>query len=129
MTEKNEIKDIVAELVQVRIAIASLNPDPTITIAAYQAEKETVLAATKNLAASTARLMWATWALVGVTILLALAALGPMAAMLRGHSDDWVLYKHGGGAVGTFKTVEDCQGAIKRQPMSSDCYPRGVNPR
>jgi hypothetical protein len=129
MTEKNDIKDIVAELVEVRIAIASLNPDPTLTIAAYQAEKQTALAATKTLAASTARLMWATWALVGVTILLALAALGPMVAMFRSHPHDWVLYKYGGGAVGTFKTLEDCQGASKRQPMSSDCYPRGVPPR
>jgi hypothetical protein len=85
VTEKNEIRDIVAELVQVRLAVASLNPDPTLTIAAYQAEKQTALAATNNLAVSTARLMWATWALVGVTILLALAAIAPMVAMFRGY--------------------------------------------
>ena len=129
MAEKNEIKDIVAELVQLRIAIAGLNPDPTITIGTHQEEKQTVLDASKTLAASTTGLMRATWALVGITIVLALAALAPVVPMFRGHPDDWVLYKYGGGSVGTFKTLEECQGASKRQPMSSECYPRGVNPR
>jgi hypothetical protein len=36
MTERNEIKDIVQELVMVRIAIQSLNPDPTQTIGQYR---------------------------------------------------------------------------------------------
>jgi len=43
--------------------------------------------------------------------------------------DEWVLYKYGDGAVGTFKTLEACQEASKRQPSSRGCYPRGVNPR
>ena len=129
-TDGNEIKDLVAELKQVRITIAGLNLDPELTIAAYRAEKETALLATKNLAASTARLMWATWALVGVTILLAIAALSPVVAMVRAQPDGWVLYKYGGGVLGTFKTLADCQVASKRQSgMSSECYPRGVSPQ
>ena len=128
MTDEN--KDIVDQLKSVRIAIESLNPDPRLTIVAYQAEKETALVATKNLAASTARLMWATWALVGVTILLAIATFGPAIAMLRSRQGDWLLYKYGGGVVGTFKTLEDCQGASKRYTsFTAECYPRGVNPR
>ena len=36
MTEKNEIKDVVHALTMVKIAIESLNPDPTQTIGAHQ---------------------------------------------------------------------------------------------
>jgi hypothetical protein len=130
VTEKDQIKDIITELKLLRIAIEGLNPDPKIAIAAYQAERQTALAATKTLAVSTRRLMSATWALVGVTILLAIAAFGPTVGVFRGPQDDWVLYKHGAGAVGHFKTFADCQEASKRQSsFTAECYPRAVNPR
>ena len=131
MAEKNEIKDIVDELAKLRIAVGGLNPDPTKTIDAQQAETQASLAATKNLAASTARLMWATWALVGITIVLALAALGPVVAVFRGHPDDWVLYQDATsyGVVGAFKTLEACRVAEKRAPYSRGCFPRGVSPK
>jgi hypothetical protein len=115
--------------VWLKIAVESLNPDPTKTIAAHQVEAQAALDATKKLADSTKRLMRATRALVAITGLLFLAALLQVFAMFRSPPDDWVLYKYGGGAVGTFKTLEDCQGASKRQPTSSECYLRGVHPR
>ena len=36
MTEQNEVKDVVDALIRVRIAIESLNPDPTQTIGDYR---------------------------------------------------------------------------------------------
>jgi len=131
VAEKNEIKDIVAELIQLRIAITGLNPDPISPIEAYREEKHIALDATKTLAASTKSLMRATWALVGVTVLLAIAALGPAVETFRGRQDEWVLYgsENGYGATGMFQTLEACRAAEKRAPYSRGCFPRGVNPR
>ena len=79
------------------------------------------------------RLLWYTIAIAFLTLVLcvltAFLAWPEVLKWRRGHQDDWVLYKYGGGAVGTFKALEDCQGASKRQPTSSECYPSGVNPR
>lgn len=48
-----------------------------------------------------------------------------------GAKDDWVPYAYDGGAVGAFKTLEECQEAYKKLTHSRSlrgCYPRGVNP-
>jgi hypothetical protein len=75
MTEKNEIKDIVDELVKLRIAVGGLNPDPTKTIDAQQAETQATLGAAQGLATFTRRLVYATWALVFVSAALAVATI------------------------------------------------------
>lgn len=87
MPERNEIKDIVAELVQLRIAVLSLNPDPTKTIAQYQAEARDALEATKALALFTKALARATWAVfaaaVGTGLLILLQVLIALRVIAR----------------------------------------------
>jgi hypothetical protein len=72
----DDLKGVIDEMKQLRIAIASLNPDPVQTIQAYRAQRaaqqraaDQLVVATEALVRTTKRLAWATWALVAFTVI------------------------------------------------------------
>lgn len=71
----DDLKGVIDEMKQLRIAIASLNPDPVQTIQAYRDQRaaqqraaDQLVVATEALVRTTKRLAWATWALVALTV-------------------------------------------------------------
>jgi hypothetical protein len=73
------------ELARIEIAIQSVNPDPAQTIQAYRDQRDAqqraadqLVIATQALVATTRRLTTATWALVGLTFIMAAAQLAPL---------------------------------------------------
>jgi hypothetical protein len=76
---------VVAELKRIWLAIQSLNPDPKATIQAYRDQKaaqqraaDNLVTATEALVDVTRRLSFATWVLVVLTGLMAVAQLWPL---------------------------------------------------
>jgi len=77
-------KKLLDRLAHIEIAIKSINPDPEQTIHVYRQQRDAqqraadqLVVATQALVAMTRRLAIATWALVGVTVIMTAAALAP----------------------------------------------------
>ena len=81
----DDFKPNVDEMKQLKIAVLSLNPDPQATIQAYrdqraaqQAAADQLVTVTEALVRATKRLGGATWGLVALTAVVALATVWPL---------------------------------------------------